>query len=511
MNLTLPNNPITDYLTGQISTEEMLKRLIGEDQDSKNKEEMVKSINYYNGNNDIILRRFNTVWVEDVEIVDHHKSNEHMINGMHTFLVDQKVGYIAGKPVIFKIEKLDLEAIVKVEINEEEFADIMADYIEGASIKGYEILYPYVDFNDDFKYIVIPGEETIIIKDTQFQKNIIQMVRYYTMDVIENGKRIDSIRVELYDDEKVTFYQENELKEFEFIQPNTLGVSLNPSYYMYNWDGEPNKNIVTVLQENFDGVSEIDVRMHGWKTGVPIIQLLNNTRMSTDLRPIKSFIDALDIVTSGFINDLADIQQIIWVLRGLGGEDLATFRKRLIDFKAILLEGDEDEASVDTKSIEIPIAARGALITYCERQIFKLGGGVNLESLATSGITTNVGIKIHFTPMDTKANKLIIKLKASLKLFTEFLIEFINRKYNKSYVSSDIKVIINKSMIFNDKELIEEINLSGNDISRKTRLELNPLIDDVKVEEERLEEEQANNPLDIDFNDEDDENNEDDE
>jgi len=498
MNYTIPGDPVTDRLAGKITTEEMLKLLIEEDQNSKNKKEMIQSINYYNMNHDILKRKFNTFIIEGNTVTDPNKSDEHMVNPFHTFLVDQKTGYIAGKPVIFETDNEDLKALIGIEIDLEKFADVIMDYVEGASIKGYEILYPFVGPNNTFKYTILAAEGTIVIKDTQFQDDIMQTVRYYTMDVLENGKSYESFRVEVYDSEKITFYQQDQEGNFFFIPSGQLGITFNPSYYRYSWDGEENKDLVTVVRENFEGVTEVAIETHGWESGVPTIQLMNNTRQSTDLRPIKTYIDALDIITSGFINDLADVQLMIWILRGIGQEDLSTFMKNLLNFKAILLDGDPDEASVDTKVMDIPITARESLIKYCEKQIYKLGAGVNLEEMS-SGNITNIGIKVHFSNLDTKANKLIIKLKASLQLFSKFLIEFINEKYSKTFDIDELKVVVTKSMMFNDTEIINGLLASGTILSKKTIVELHPWVENVEQELERLEEDAANEPVEINF------------
>ena len=55
---------------------------------------------------------------------------------------------------------------------------------------------------------------------------------------------------------------------------------------------------------------------------------------------VKDLIDQYDLVVSGFANDLADIQEVIFVLRNYGGEDLNTFLSELKRYKAIKVEGD---------------------------------------------------------------------------------------------------------------------------------------------------------------------------
>ena len=54
---------------------------------------------------------------------------------------------------------------------------------------------------------------------------------------------------------------------------------------------------------------------------MPFIPFPNNNTNTNDLKNIKPLIDVYDKVYSGFINDLDDIQELIFVLSGYGGTD----------------------------------------------------------------------------------------------------------------------------------------------------------------------------------------------
>ena len=109
---------------------------------------------------------------------------------------------------------------------------------------------------------------------------------------------------------------------------------------------------------------------------IPFVPFYNNRSHSGDLSMVKDLIDQYDLVVSGFANDLADIQEVIFVLRNYGGEDLNTFLSELKRYKAIKVEGDSLSAGgVETMSIEIPIEARVKFLEILKRQIFISGQG----------------------------------------------------------------------------------------------------------------------------------------
>ena len=229
------------------------------------------------------------------------------------------------------------------------------------------------------------------------------------------------------------------------------------------------------------------VNGNGWGK-VPLVSLKNNSEERTDLIPIKPYIDALDIVSSGFINDLKDIQLAIWVLRGYEGEDLGEFMLNLQKFKAISLSTDEN-SNAEPKTLEIPKEARSALMEWLEGKIYEVGQGVNQAKLS-GGSLTNVAIKAMYTGLDMKSDQLITKMKASLSEFMYFVVKFINDRDNTNYDYKTIKFVFDKSRIFNTKEIIEYLVLLEGKLSKETLLANNPLVSNVKEELERLEEEQ---------------------
>ena len=108
-------------LSGEVTTEQILKDIIDADQNSQKKQEMTEGVNYYATSNDILAKDFREYWVDGIKYVDYNKSNELIVNNLHKKLVDQKVGYIASKPVVVKSE--DEELMDKV-IFAESFEDI---------------------------------------------------------------------------------------------------------------------------------------------------------------------------------------------------------------------------------------------------------------------------------------------------------------------------------------------------------------------------------------------------
>jgi len=477
-------------LGGEVTTEDILKDIIEADQQSQKKIEMVQGVNYYNSVNDILQRDFREYYINGIKYIDYNKSNDRIVNNLHKKLVDQKVGYIAGKPIVFSADDKKLTEAVNNLLGDK-WNDIANDWIKGAANKGEESIQPFVDENGEFDYCIIPNEQVIYITDTSYQKKVVQGIRYYSMEWVVDGEVKKSNRVELWDDEKVTRYQEVEdgfgSSYYDFIQPGTLGVQVNPQYHWYTY----NTNFTDKSQLNsFNDVEQTGVQGNSWGR-VPIISLLNNTEERSDLMPIKKYIDALDIVSSGFVNDLKDIQLAIWVLRGYEAESedggLGEFMQNLMTFKAITLSND-DSSSAEPKTMDIPKEARVALMGWLEQKIYEVGQGVNLSKIS-GGSLTNVFIEAMFSDLNIKSEQLIIKMKKALSEFMYFVVEFINDRDGTNYNYKDITFTFNTSTIFNKVEMMKALATQGVRVSKTTLLKHHPLVDDVEEEKKLIKEE----------------------
>jgi SPP1 family phage portal protein len=216
--------------------------------------------------------------------------------------------------------------------------------------------------------------------------------------------------------------------------------------------------------------------------------LSNNSKQTTDLEPIKRYIDAYDSVTSGFLNDISDIQTAIWILKGYEGTDLSEFMQNLIKFKAIKLDADEHAGAIPER-LEIPIEARKVMLALLDDKIYSIGQGVDLNKLVAN--TSGVALKILFTGLDMKANTLIRKLKKAFEELIWFVCEYINRTEKQIYDYKDFGFIINKSTIYNIVELCQNIVVMSPFMSKQTAVANNPFVEDAKAELEQMEKEKA--------------------
>ena len=470
------NEALLKLQSESFTKEEILKDLIKEDLESDVKARMAEGVAYYGNEPDILDEDFREYRVEGITYIDYTKSNKYVTNNFQKLLVDQKASYIVGNPIVIEFQNKDISdeekeiAIDDVDnILGEYFEDTIIDWITGASNKAWESIHIFIDEEGNFKYEIVPSEQIIPIYDINHEKQIEQIIRYYKITILNKKTKEKSERyaAEWWTKYDVTYYLENEKGDYEL----DVNYEQNPAphFLTYNTNNENTK------------------QGQGWDK-VPFILLSNNSKETTDLEPIKRYIDAYDSVISGFLNDIKDIQTAIWVLKGYEGTDLSEFMQNLIKFKAIKIEADE-HAGVIPERLEIPVEARKVMLELLDNKIYSIGQGVDLNKLVAN--TSGVALKILFTGLDMKANTLIRKLKKAFENLVWFVCEYINRTEKQTYDYKDFGFVINKSTIYNVTELCQNILAMSSFMSKQTAIANNPFVEDAKAEIEQMKKEQS--------------------
>jgi SPP1 family phage portal protein len=470
-----------------------LADLIRSDLASPAKQAMAEGTYYYNCRHDILNQKHLYVTAGVVQ-EDTTKANERIPHPFHQVLVDQKVSYVAGKPVVVTVSppkpegtNADPTDAAKSEAKEyqtallkmlgEQFDDLVADWLKGSSNKGVEWIHFFVTPENTLDFCITPGEGIIPIYDTQYDRKLVALIRYYGIDYVnEKGDIERRYKAEWWDDKQVTYFMQN--AERVFIHDPSYEANPGPHWFTWN-DSMPSQK-----QNNQWG-------------RIPFVPLPNNSEWHTDLRPVKPLIDAYDKVISGWVNDLMDFQEIIYVLKGYAPmpsvlkkemSELDTFVKNLKAHKVISVEASE-HAGVDTIQAVIPVEAKLRLLEITRKAIFYFGKGIDVDNEKFNA-PSGVALKFLYANLDLKANRSIRKLKLALEEFMWFVTHWINMTDGTAFDFKLVKFSVNPSVIFNEKEKVDTLVASEGIISKKTILENHPYVDDVEEEQKRLDEDE---------------------
>ncbi len=449
----------------------ILKEILQEDKNSDRKKKMEEGERYYRGEHDILKKDFRRSPVsetgkngeENMEVFfNPNCSNHHCVNPFHHTLVAQKTAYLVGREPTISVKgagNLEFEETL-AEIADEGFNSMLQEWIIGAANKGVEYLHVYYDEEGQFGYCIVPAEEIIPIYDEVYQQEIREIIRYYEIKLLENGKEKSRRRVEWWTAEQVTYFTEN--ADGEFLREQEKG----------HW----------TVTELLDG-EETKTISHGWGR-IPFIPLRNNDREMTDLQLVKGLIDAYDYISSEGTNNLLDLVDLYWVIQGYGGETAGAVARKLQVNKAVQIS--DSSGSVEAKQVELPVEGRLSWMRMLRKDIFHFGMGVDTDSDDWGKAASGVALKFQYAMFYLKINGIVPEIRKAIKTFLRFAVEDRNREKGTDWDWRKIQVALNTNGITDDLETMQIIKESKDIVSEKTLLGKHPFVEDVNSEMEQL-------------------------
>jgi len=432
----------------------IIKEQINDDISSIYKLSAYEGVKYYRSKNTYIKSRDTENFLT--------KFNHKIANGFFKKIVDQKVNYLLGKKLIIN----NADNINKI-INVNRFIKKAA---KEAAKKGVEWLHPYIDKDGIFQVLTISGLECIPIWDTEYETELKQMIRYYKVFVIKDNKKIERYKVEVYDDEKITYYMQDNKNDFYL----DTTIEINPIYYI---------SLNTSI-----GNTVIETKVNGWGR-VPFVPVWNNDDRINDLEAIKEHVDLYDIIESDWANNLDQIQDALLILvnRTIGDSktEYDDFWNKLKEKK--IIEVDEN-GNASFLTLNLPIEHRKAFLEIIRDNIFEFGQAVDTRRVA-DGNTTNVVIKSRYADLDLKCDELEAMIEDSLLKLCWFVNQYLLMKNLQQDNLNEIDITCNRNIIFNKSQTIDDFVKQGGRISNKTLLKIHPDVNDVEDEEINISEE----------------------
>ena len=442
----------------------VIERLIKDWIGSTAYQEMVDGENYYIAKQDILDVNFQEYTNKLGSVVtDENHANNHLVHAAHRRMVIEKIAYLLNVDITITNDADKQLEIAKTTLGRE-FNSTVYDWATGASNKGVEWLHPYID-GSELAFMVMDAREIIPIYETSRQKKLESVIRFYTFTRVDET---DGYMVEWYWPDRVDFYTQDESGNFSLTDQR--------GHFEFTDD-----NTGQVIGAGSWGI-------------VPFIDLKNNPNKVTDLKAIKTLIDALDRSKSIFTNNLEDIQEVMLKVIGFGNEDPAAVRENARVHKVVCVEGGMDGANADVDKIEvsIPHEARKVETDDIIKAIYAYGMGMNPFMFEFGSDPSGVALKILAQPMVLKAGMLEKKLVLALYDVMWFVQQYLMLNGKGEIDPDAFRFTLNKTFISNEKEMAEIQQAMNGLVTEVTRLENNSWVDDPEVEAKALEDERNN-------------------
>lgn len=416
---------------------------------------------YYEGDTDILYGQDSE---EDINNPLRNADNRIPTN-YQGLLVDQKAAYMLTYPPTFDIGDDGSNKRIRDTLGDE-FPKVCKDLCIEAANTGVGWVHVWKSRDNRFEYALVPSEQIIPLYSKDLKKRLIAVLRTYS-DIDDNG---DSFIVyEYWTDKECYAYKQPSDKDLDYLEEYSPFISINL---------------------DTDVIDYNSVIAHGFEE-VPFIPFFNNNIKKSDLKKVKKFIDVYDKVFSGFINDLDDIQELIFVLTNYGGTNLSTFLQDLKKHKVVDMQSDgaDEKTGLDTVRIDIPVEAREKVLDICEKQIYKQGQGVDPNPEAF-GNSSGIALEYLYSLLELKAGLTETEFRLGFGTLVRLLCKHLNISVNS------IDQTWTRNKIRNDVEAADIAQKSVGIVPKSDILKNHPLVEDpVAALKELEEEEKANLPL----------------
>lgn len=408
-----------------------IDRLIKIDRNSKQKRIAKIGQKYYDAEHDILQYRMFYYNSKGELVEDTTRSNIKISHPFFTELVDQEIQFALSK---FSIRaKKETNKILDEELQDrfdEDFKTEFSNTAEGTVIKGWEYMYGYLAKDNKTRYKNADSLGVIEVRANEVDDQTEHMIYYY-IDRIDE-KRNPITKIEVWDRDFRYFYikvgttGKIEVDKNEKINPRPHKVYKKDNELLYR-PSEPGYGFI------------------------PFFRLDNNKKRISGLKPIKKIIDDYDMMNCGLSNNLQDVADAIYVVRGFKGNNLDELHQNIKTKKMI---GTDAQGGVDIKTIDIPYEARKTKLELDEKNIYKFGMGFNASQVGDGNIT-NIVIKSRYTLLELKCNKLEKYFRSFLKPMIQIALDEINEMYGTNYTMKDVNVCLEREIPTNEADNAE--------------------------------------------------------
>lgn len=442
----------------QIMTIEVVKELIKSQSAGHRRfiRESKAAERYYENKNDIL---YGTRKNRDNDPL--RNADNRIPRNFHGLLVNQKAAYMFTAPPLFDVGNDTVNKRI-AEMLGDKYAKICKDLCVKASNCKVAWLHYWKDDNDKWQYGAIDPKQIIPVYTADLDRQLDAVLRNYKTRDAMDGRTI--YVWEYWSRDKCYVYRKKN---------NTISETGLEPYNVYEMADSPDGN--AEMANEFE---------HGFGE-VPFIPFYNNNIPTDDLTNVKPLIDAYDKVFSGFLNDLEDIQEVIFILTNYGGEDLNTFVRELKQYKAIKVETDGAGGSggVEALTISIPIEAREKFLEITRKAIFEQGQGVDPDP-QKFGNTSGEALKYLYSLLELKSGLMETEFKLGLGQLVRAICRHLGTECRQ------ITQTWTRTAIRSETELADIATKSVGIISHKTILKNHPWVENAEEEAKQLKKEE---------------------
>lgn len=324
---------------------------------------------YYNGENPTINRYEKILYdMQGKAHVDMWTANHKIASSFFGFVVDQENGYLLGNGVTFKNESTKDKLGTHANPFDQQVMKAGREALIGGVSYGFWNL-DHIEVYTAKEFVPLIDEEN---------GAMMAGIRFWQLD---NTK---PLRATLFEMDGYTDYIKRSGEDMEEL------IAKRPY-------------IVHTIGSKVDRARGEAIYQFENYPGFPIVPLMNNDSMKSELCGKRNTIDALDLATSGMVNNVDEGNLIYWVLTNAGGMDDLDDQRFLERLKTLHVVHTEDGVEATPHSIEAPFDGTQNTIDTLQKRLYQDFQCFD-SSAVSAGNQTATAIEATYVPLDLKVD-----------------------------------------------------------------------------------------------------------
>ena len=457
---------------------------VNEFKDSQRRKWMLIGERYYRNKPDITDRVRTAIGESGAKEPVGNLANNKLANPFIRKLVDQKVGYLLGKPLSIQTKnKAYLDALTDI-FGKSTLRQLQSTGKEAIN-KGIAWWFVYYDEEGKLSFRLMNSEECIPVWADEAHTVLDAMIRDYEVIEYEGLQRKLVRKLEWWDKEGVRRYTAG-------------GTGFLPDVVA----GAVGTHFTVTAAEQETGMN--------WER-VPFVAWKYNEEEQPLVEIIKSLVDDYDRNKSDNSNNLEDLPNSIYVVKNYEGTRAEEFRKNIAIYRTVFVDGD---GGIDSVGIEINTEAFKAHQEQNRKDIYEFGRGVDTQAANFGSAPSGVALRHLYGDLELDASMMETEFQASLEQLRFFIDSHLANTKRGDFAGEDVEFIFNRDMPIDETGIITNIQNSAGILSDETRTAQHPWVTDLQAELDRLKKQREDDMIaypDLFGGDEDDEENNEDE
>lgn len=456
----------------KMSDIEFLEREIAKWKGSPQRMMQIKGTLYYENEHDILTRKRTMIGEDGKLQVVENLPNNRIIDNVYAKLVNQKVNYLLGQPLVVDGKNKTYMELLK-QIFGKRFMRTLKNAGKAALNGGIAWLYPYYDDGGELAFRLFPAYEVLPFWRDSEHTLLDLAIRLYCVESYEGVTPVIIEKVEIYGWDGVHRYVLD-------------GGKLRPDI-----DTQNETNAFPYVQTEENGLN--------WSK-IPLIAVKYNESETPLIKRVKLLQDGINVMLSDFENNMQeDARNTILVLKNYDGQDLGEFRRNLATYGAVKVRDDGDATRGGVETLEITVNAENykTIIDIFKKALIENGMGYDAKDERLSGNPNQMNIQSMYSDIDLDANDMETELQAAFEDLLWFVNAHLANTGQGNFENEDVTVIFNRDMLMDEGQIVENIKNSVGILSRQTLVAQHPWVENVEEEMRKIEEEEEAQAVDI--------------